>query len=373
MNKASGDTDVDGLDVVRVERSSSPPKLDGQPLLEVKDLRVHFVGRRGLVRAVDGVSLSVGAGRTLGIVGESGSGKTVLVRSIMGLIDGPGAKRAGQVLLEGRDLTQLLPSELRMVWGRDIGMVFQNPMTSLNPVRRVGDQVAAPMRRHLGMSKRSARVASRDLLRSVGIAEADRRLDVYPHEMSGGMRQRVMIAIALACRPKLLLADEPTTALDVTVQKQVLELLDRERAALSTAMILVTHDLGVVSAHSDDVAVMYAGKIVEQAPTRHLFSRVHMPYTEALLRSIPRLAAPSHTPLEVIPGRPPDLSLDRRGCSFAPRCSYATDRCRIDEPPLRAVAGARDHLVACWYPLGTPASRAHELATSERQGAANVG
>jgi peptide/nickel transport system ATP-binding protein len=227
-------------------------------------------------------------------------------------------------------------------------------------VRLVGAQVAAPMRRHLGLSKRAARAEALELLRSVGIADAESRLDVYPHELSGGMRQRVMIAIALACTPKLLLADEPTTALDVTVQKQVLELLDHQRAMHSTAMLLVTHDLGVVSAHTDDIAVMYAGRVVERAPTRRLFERVHMPYTEALMRSIPRLGAPSHTPLAVIPGRPPDLSVERQGCAFAPRCSYATEQCRTSDPPLRDVSGAGEHLVACWYPLHTPMSRANE-------------
>jgi oligopeptide/dipeptide ABC transporter ATP-binding protein len=333
---------------------------DEDPLLEVDDLRVRFEGARGVVRAVDGVSLTLRSGRSLGIVGESGSGKTVLIRSIMGLIDDRGAKRDGHVRFSGTDLAQLSANELRAIWGRDIGMVFQDPMTSLNPVRVVGAQVAAPMRRHLGLSKRAARAEAVELLRSVGIADAESRLTVYPNELSGGMRQRVMIAIALACRPKLLLADEPTTALDVTVQKQVLELLDRQRTMQSTAMLLVTHDLGVVSAHTDDVAVMYAGRIVEQAPTRRLFARVHMPYTEALMRSIPRLGAPSHTPLKVIPGRPPDLSAHRQGCSFAPRCSYSTEQCRTADPPLREVSGTPDHLVACWYPLHTPMSRADE-------------
>jgi oligopeptide/dipeptide ABC transporter ATP-binding protein len=350
--------------VVTDIRGGSRGRTGQSSLLEVDELRVHFEARQGLVRAVDGVSVSVHAGRALGIVGESGSGKTVLVRSIMGLIDARGARCEGQVRLSGEDLRLLPADRLRAVWGRDIGMVFQNPMTSLNPVRRVGVQVAAPMRRHLGLSKKAARAAAVELLSSVGIADADRRVDVYPHELSGGMRQRVMIAIALACAPKLLLADEPTTALDVTVQKQVLELLDQQRALRSTAVILVTHDLGVVSAHTDEVAVMYAGQIVERAPTRRLFERVHMPYTEALMRSIPRLAAPSHTPLQTIPGRPPNLSADRRGCSFAPRCAYATERCSIEEPPLRQVGAATDHLAACWYPLHTPASRADQLSGS---------
>jgi oligopeptide/dipeptide ABC transporter ATP-binding protein len=336
---------------------TAPSTEPGSLLLRVDDLWVEFSGRSKPVRAVDGVSISVRPGKTLGIVGESGSGKTVLIRSIMGLIDGPGVSRGGRAVLDGDEISAMTPKQLRQVWGRDVGMVFQNPMTSLNPVRKVGVQVAAPMRRHLGLSKQEAHTAAGDLLRSVGIAEADRRLDAYPHELSGGMRQRVMVAIALSCRPKLLLADEPTTALDVTVQKQMLELLDYERATLGTGMVLVTHDLGVVSAHSDDVAVMYAGRIVEQAPTRDLFREVHMPYTEALMKSIPRLAARSHTPLEVIPGRPPDLSVEREGCAFAPRCTYAESRCRSEAPPLRPVSAAGDHLVACWYPLAAPVSR----------------
>jgi peptide/nickel transport system ATP-binding protein len=327
---------------------------DGHPLLEVRDLVTQFATPAGPLRAVDGVSLSLERGRTLGIVGESGSGKTVLARSLMGLLPREGVTRQGEVRLNGRDLMALSDEELRDVWGVDVAMVFQNPMTSLNPVRRIGQQMASPLRRHLRLSKREARQRALELLRAVGIPDAEGRLDAYPHELSGGMRQRVMIAIAIACKPSLLLADEPTTALDVTVQKQVLELLDREQAELSMAMILVTHDLGVVSAHSDHVAVMYAGKVVERAPTRALFDAMKMPYTEALFRSIPRLEDKSHTPLPVIPGRPPDLVNRPVGCSFAPRCSYAQDRCREEEPPLRRLDGSVVHEVACWYPIETP-------------------
>ncbi len=322
-------------------------------LLEVRDLVTHFVAPSGAtVRAVDGVTLSVRQGRTLGVVGESGSGKTMLVRSIMGLLPESGVARGGTVRLGDRELTALNQKQLRDVWGADVAMIFQNPATSLNPVRRVGPQITSPLRRHLGMGKRQAREVAASLLDSVGVPEAARRLDAYPHELSGGMCQRVMIAIALACKPKLLLADEPTTALDVTVQRQVLELLDIERTELSMAMMLVTHDLGVVHAHSHDVAVMYAGKVVEHAPTPTLFARMAMPYTEALFGSIPRLSDASHTPLRVIPGRPPDLSKPIVGCSFAPRCLHATDRCRAEAPPLAPLASDPEHLVACWHPLG---------------------
>jgi peptide/nickel transport system ATP-binding protein len=273
----------------------------------------------------------------------------------MGLLPREGVTREGEVLLDGRDLVAMSPGELRDVWGANVGMVFQNPMTSLNPVRRVGDQIAAPLRRHHKLSRRKAGWRAQQLLRAVGIPDASKRMDAYPHELSGGMRQRVMIAIAIACRPKLLLADEPTTALDVTVQRQVLELLDREQAELSMAMMLVTHDLGVVSAHSDEVAVMYAGRVVERAPTKTLFEGMKMPYTEALFRSIPRLDDENHTTLTVIPGRPPDLTRREPGCSFAPRCQYAQDRCRREDPPLIPVGGDAQHQVACWYPIDSPA------------------
>ncbi len=330
--------------------------MSDRPLLRVTDLMTHFRTDRGLVRAVDGVSLDLEQGRTLGIVGESGSGKTILSRSIMGLLPTANVVRSGHVLFEGRDLVGLDQKELRRVWGVDMSMVFQDPMTSLNPVLRIGKQVTEGLRRRQGMGKHDADARAVELLRSVGIPEPERRLREYPQALSGGMRQRVMAAMALACGPKLLLADEPTTALDVTIQAQILDLLQDQQRERFMAMILVTHDLGVVAGRTDEIAVMYAGKIVEQAPTAELFDNVKMPYTEALIRSIPLVANPSHTRLRVIGGRPPDLLHPPRGCRFAPRCPYAQPRCVEEEPPLTASADGR-HRYACWYPVGTPGVR----------------
>jgi oligopeptide/dipeptide ABC transporter ATP-binding protein len=321
------------------------------PLLEVDDLHTTFRTSRGLVRAVDGVSLSLERGRTLGVVGESGSGKTVLSRSIMGLLTGSNVERSGTVRFAGYDLTALPPAELREVWGMQVAMVFQDPMTALNPVVRVQRQITESLRLRAGLDRKAAYETAVALMRSVGIPAPERRLRAYPHELSGGMRQRVMIAIALACGPKLLLADEPTTGLDVTVQAQILDLLATQQRERHMGMILVTHDLGVVATRTDDIAVMYAGRIVEQAPTAELFAHTRMPYTEALLRSIPRLPDPSHTRLRAIPGRPPDLAADLRGCRFAPRCPYVQDRCRQEEPPLRKAG--QGHVFRCWYPVGS--------------------
>jgi len=325
-------------------------ELEG-PLLEVEDLHTHFRTPRGLVRAVDGVSFSVGRGRTLGVVGESGSGKTVLTRSIMGLLPGSNVERSGTVRLSGHELTALPPAELRDVWGLQVAMVFQDPMTALNPVVRVERQITESLRLRVGLDRKGAHDTALALLTSVGIPAPERRLRNYPHELSGGMRQRVMIAIALACGPRLLLADEPTTGLDVTVQAQILDLLAAQQRERSMGMILVTHDLGVVASRTDDIVVMYAGRVVEQAATAELFAHTRMPYTEALLRSIPRLADPSHTRLRAIPGRPPDLAATPPGCRFAPRCPYVQARCEAEEPPLRSAG--HGHLFRCWYPVGS--------------------
>src|SRR4051812_27801341 len=327
------------------------------PLLDVVDLKTSFRTARGLVRAVDGVSLSVERGQTLGVVGESGSGKTVLSRSIMGLLPLHNVVREGEVIFDGQDLVGLTPPEMRNIWGAEIAMVFQDPMTSLNPVVKIGRQITEGLRLHLKMSKDRARETAVELLRSVKIPEAERRLDQYPHELSGGMRQRVMIAIAIACGPQLLMADEPTTALDVTVQSHILDVLQEKQRERDMAMILVTHDLGVVAGRTDEIAVMYAGKIVEKAPTRTLFAEMRMPYTEALLKSIPRIEYPSHTRLLAITGRPPDLVKPPPGCNFAPRCPYAQPRCHVDEPPLMP-ADTLGHEFACWYPVGTPEGKA---------------
>jgi peptide/nickel transport system ATP-binding protein len=330
--------------------------LDG-PLLDVVDIRTHFETSRGLVRAVDGVSFSLERGKTLGIVGESGSGKSVLSRSVMGLLPKSGVVRGGATHFEGRDISRLDPDDQRKLWGTQMAMVFQDPMTSLNPVMKIGNQITEPLLYHLDISKSFARETAVSLLSSVGIPEPERRLKQYPHEMSGGMRQRVMIAIAIACGPKLLFADEPTTALDVTVQAQILDLLQAQQRERFMAMILVTHDLGVVAGRTDEIAVMYAGKIVEKAPTRTLFSQMRMPYTEALVHSIPKLSEASHTRLNVIPGRPPDLVNPPKGCNFSPRCPYVQDKCREEEPPL-VPAPAVGHEYACWFPAGTPEGRA---------------
>jgi peptide/nickel transport system ATP-binding protein len=326
--------------------------LDGS-LLEVDEIQTNFKSPRGLVHAVDGVSFSLERGKTIGIVGESGCGKSVLSRSIMGLLPG-NAIRHGTIRFEGRDISEFSTDEMRSYWGTQMSMVFQDPMTSLNPVMRVGTQIQESLRWHLDVTKDYAEETALSLLRSVGIPEAERRLKEYPHQLSGGMRQRVMIAIALACGPKLLFADEPTTALDVTVQAQILDLLQTQQRERFMAMVLVTHDLGVVAGRTDDIAVMYAGRIVEKAPTRVLFAETRHPYTEALLKSIPKLAQPTHTRLDAITGRPPDLVKPPPGCKFAPRCPYAQDKCVTDEPPL-AEQDTPGHAFRCHFPVGTEA------------------
>ena len=323
---------------------------DGAPLLVVEDLHTSFRTTRGTVRAVDGVSFEVRAGTTLGIVGESGSGKTVLSRSVMGLLPVRDVVRSGTVTFDGRNLTEMSDAELRSVWGAELSMIFQDPMTALNPVKRIGRQITESLRLHLDMDKKEADRTAVELLRSVGIPSPEQRAKWYPFQLSGGMRQRVMIAIALACSPRLVMADEPTTGLDVTVQAQILDLLADLQRDRHMAVILVTHDLGVVASRADEIIVMYAGRIVERAPTAKLFNDTKMPYTQALMDSIPRLSDPSGARLTAIGGRPPDLINPPTGCRFAPRCAYAQDKCRESEPPLRTV-GSADHTFACWYPL----------------------
>ena len=321
-----------------------------KPLLVVEDLHTSFRTTRGTVRAVEGVSLTVTPGETLGIVGESGSGKTVLARSIMRLLPPHDVVATGSVTFAGHELTDLGPKQLRQVWGAELSMIFQDPMTALNPVKRIGTQITESLRIHLGVDRKEAKATAVELLRSVGIPSPEERVRWYPFQLSGGMRQRVMIAIALACAPRLVMADEPTTGLDVTIQGQILDLLADLQRERHMAMVLVTHDLGVVASRTDHIAVMYAGRIVEKAPTATLFSDTRMPYTQALMDSIPRLADASGTRLRAIAGRPPDLIHPPPGCRFAPRCPYAQDQCRQSEPPLRT-AGSADHLFACWFPL----------------------
>jgi len=316
-------------------------------LLEVRDLSVSFQTEDGIVRAVDGVSYRVQTGRTLGIVGESGSGKTVSSLSVMGLTRGPRCSVGGSILFGGRDLVAASGDELRRVRGNDIAMIFQDPSSSLHPYFRVGDQLVEAVRAHRDMSRRRALERALELLELVGIPDARRRARGYAHELSGGMRQRVMIAMALVNDPALLIADEPTTALDVTVQAQILELLARLQRERGMAIVLVTHDLGIVAEMADDVAVMYAGRIVEQAPVATLFDAPEHPYTWGLLGSTPRLDRPREEDLVAIAGRPPSLVDRPGGCHFHPRCPYVRDAHRRVRPELEPVAGDRDHLAAC--------------------------
>ncbi len=329
---------------------------DGE-ILRVKNLSTHFRTDHGWLRAVDKVSFDLPVGKTIGVVGESGSGKSVLSRTIMGLL--PSNARVNddaEIIFEGRDLRRLSERELRDVRGREIAMVFQDPMSSLNPVMPIGRQIGESQIHHLGLTKKQARENSIELLREVGIPLPDKRIDEYPHQLSGGMRQRVAIAIALACKPKLLIADEPTTALDVTVQAEILDLLQREQRERKMTMILITHDLGVVAGRTDFVGVMYAGQFVERAATGDLFANMRMRYTEALLRSIPRLEDAPHTRLETVGGRPPDLVQPPPGCRFAPRCRYADEKCTSEQPVLAADAALEGHAYACWHPIGSEAN-----------------
>ena len=327
-------------------------------LLEVDDLRTFFKTRAGEVRAVDGVSFSLEERKTLGIVGESGSGKSVTVLSIMGLVLPPGRVVSGSVRFDGHELTTMKSKHLEDIRGDEIGMIFQDPMTSLNPTLTIGTQITETLRRHRDMSRQQARKRAIELLEEVHIPKAASRLDDYPHRYSGGMRQRVMIAIAIACDPKLLIADEPTTALDVTVQAGILNLLEELRRDHDMAMIIITHNMGVVAEAADDIAVMYAGQIVEQATALDLFDRPEHPYTEALLGALPTLEGDArHARLATIPGRPPDLIAPPEACRFAPRCKYAgIDDCTTVPPELREIRPG--HSVRSAHPASERAAEA---------------
>ena len=323
-----------------------------EPLLSVRDLRVHFDTDDGLVKAVDGVSYDIGPGRTLGIVGESGSGKSVSSLTVMGLTRGKRSNITGEIRFGGSDLLQASDDEMRAIRGEEIAMIFQDPLSSLHPFYRVGDQLVEAVQAHHEVSKAAALDKATELLRLVGIPQPKDRVGGYPHEFSGGMRQRVMIAMALINEPKLLIADEPTTALDVTVQAQILELMIRLKAELDTSIVFITHDLGVVAEMADDIAVMYAGRIVEFGPKEQIFDSPHHPYTWGLLGSIPKLDADRDEPLIPVSGRPPSLINLPTGCSFHPRCPYVREAHKKVEPTLEPINGDEGHRVACLLDSG---------------------
>jgi peptide/nickel transport system ATP-binding protein len=338
-------------------------------LLEVKDLKTHFRTDDGVVKAVDGVTFSVEKGKTLGIVGESGSGKSVTCLTIMGLNAKHNTITSGQALFNGRDLLRMPPRQLRQIRGNDIAMVFQDPMTSLNPVKSIGNQLIEAIMLHRDVSKKQGRARSLELLHAVGIPRAERRIDDYPHQFSGGMRQRVMIAMALINNPDLLIADEPTTALDVTTQAQILSLMNKLQEEFGSAIIMITHDLGVVAEIADEVVVMYAAEVVEKAPVERLFERPHMPYTWGLLGSLPRLDVNVER-LVQIQGQPPSLLNPPRGCRFHPRCPYVMSICKEENPLLRPVAGEPMHLDACHLDQETKDREARKLLETMRGAAA---
>ena len=318
------------------------------PVLDVKDLKTVFSTRSGEVHAVNSVSFDLRPGELLGVVGESGSGKSVTMMSLLGLLPSPPAEvREGSVMLGDTNLLAISEDKLRAIRGRDVGFVFQDPMTSLNPVFTVGFQICEPLRKHMGLSKSKARDRAVELLELVGIPDARRRLDDYPHQFSGGMRQRVMIAIALACDPKVLIADEPTTALDVTIQAQILELVKELREKLGMAIIWITHDLGVIAGIADRVMVMYGGQVAEHGPVREIFANPAHPYTRALLRTMPKLTGPRDAKLRVIEGQPPILGRHPTACPFMARCGHAFERCGTENPHRRDIGNGHD--VACHW------------------------
>jgi oligopeptide/dipeptide ABC transporter ATP-binding protein len=318
-------------------------------LLEVRDLQVSFRLEHNTIYAVQGLSLQVRAGERVGVVGESGSGKSVSALSVMRMVPSPGRITGGEVVFEGRDLLGLSPAAMRHIRGGQVGMIPQNPLTSLNPVITIESHFQEVLSLHLGLNRHQARDRAVELLTSVGIPHPATRLHEYPHRLSGGQRQRVIIALAMACQPRLLIADEPTTALDVTIQAQILELIDDLVERSNLGAILITHNLGIVAGHCDRVVVMYAGRVMETATVLDLFDHPSHPYTVGLLRCVPRLAATRSRAFAAIPGLPPQVTQLRQGCPFAPRCQRATDRCRAETPPLEEIAPA--HSIACWNPV----------------------
>jgi len=331
-----------------------------EPLLDVKDLQVRFATEDGIVQAVSGISFQLEPGKVLGIVGESGSGKSVTAMTVMGLTRGVNARFEGEVLYKGTDLLEISDSGMQNYRGNEIGMIFQDPMTSLNPVYRIGAQIAEAIRAHEDIDKRGARARAVELLRQVGIPNPETRVDDYPHQFSGGMRQRAMIAMALSCNPSILIADEPTTALDVTIQAQIVDLINRLKDDFKSAVIFITHDLGVIAEIADEIIVMYAGRVVEQGSTRDLFYDPQMPYTWGLLGSIPRLDRPRVERLHTIEGAPPSLINLPQGCKFRPRCPHAFEKC-LEEPELENRVETPGHLDRCW--LDVEFKRAHRDAT----------
>jgi oligopeptide transport system ATP-binding protein len=335
-------------------------------LMEVKDLVTRFYTQEGIVYAVNGVSYTLHEGETLGVVGESGSGKSVHSLAIMGLIPSPPGKvERGEVIFRGRDLLKLSSEEMRLVRGSEIAMIFQDPMTSLNPVLTIGSQITEALKLHLGMNNKESRVRAAELLSLVGIPDAPSRLDNYPHQFSGGMRQRVMIAMGLSCNPKLLIADEPTTALDVTIQAQILDLVKRLRQEFGMAIIWISHDLGVVAGIADNINVMYAGTIVERGPVEQVFADTRHPYTVGLLNSLPRVDSDGSQRLISIVGSPPDMRNALTGCPFVDRCPYRIEKCAHELPTLEPVPGVpgREHLMACWVDIRQAEPKLIEGAT----------
>jgi oligopeptide/dipeptide ABC transporter ATP-binding protein len=318
-----------------------------ETLLEVKDLKVRFATEDGIVQAVSGISFNLERGKVLGIVGESGSGKSVTAMTLMGLTRGVNAAFDGEVLYKGTDLLHVSDRDMQNFRGNELGMIFQDPMTSLNPVYRIGEQISEAIRAHEDVGKRAARARTVELLRQVGIPNPESRVDDFPHQFSGGMRQRAMIAMALSCNPSILIADEPTTALDVTIQAQIVELIGRLKDDFDSAVIFITHDLGVIAEIADEIIVMYAGRVVEQGSKRDVFYDPQMPYTWGLLGSIPRLDRPRADRLHTIEGMPPSLINLPQGCKFRPRCPHAFDKC-MEEPPLENRVEAPGHLDRCW-------------------------